>query len=272
MKLTNDQITTILILNKECVESKEIALKTNLPLKAIQGCLKNNKCKSVHSRNYFNVQIKHDYFETINTPEKAYLVGLLAADGNINKHSVRLRIHPKDKELVEFMCKEINWLKQPTVTKNGKDSKSVNVSIRSLKMVTSLINNHNFSYNKTYNNLFKDLGVYTRYFLLGLFDGDGSIFHSLFQRKSGRGIGRTEELYRFSYTGNTVTATEIVNYLQTQNIELKCYSLKKNTKIAYVHSTKIQELKNLQKYLYEGHNLGLKRKRDMFEEAVKFYS
>lgn len=272
MKLTSEQIDNILALNAKNVMSKDIATQVNLPLKAIRGCLKNSKRQSINSRNFFNVQVKHDYFDKIDTPEKAYLVGLLAADGNINKHSLRLRIHPKDKELVEFMCKELNWLKQPTITKNGVNSTSVNISIRSLKLVSALIKNHNFNYNKTYVNLFKDMGDLTRFFLLGLFDGDGSIFHSAFNRKSGKYQGKREELYRFSYTGNTSTANSIVDYLVTKGIELKVYSLKKNVKVSYVHTTKKQALIDLRQYLYDGHDLGLKRKRYMFDKAVKFYT
>jgi hypothetical protein len=53
--------------------------------------------------------IVHDYFHTIDNPRKAYLLGLLAADGNVLETTPRvtLELAMKDRELVEFFRDEV---------------------------------------------------------------------------------------------------------------------------------------------------------------------
>ena len=53
--------------------------------------------------------VRHDYFATIDSEIKAYVLGLLAADGNVimKPPRVSLELHEKDSELVELVCEEL---------------------------------------------------------------------------------------------------------------------------------------------------------------------
>jgi hypothetical protein len=271
MKITNEQSDLIIQMNKEFKTSDEISTVLNIDKKAIIKHLKNLKVKNITSRNFYNAQINHNYFDNIDTPEKAYILGLLASDGNLNRFRVRLRIHPKDRELVDFVAKEVNYLKDSKISKNSYNTEQIELGFTSVQMCNSLFK-LGFSHNKTYSDLFIDLGELTRFYLLGLFDGDGSIFYTKFDRKTGSRAGETIERYGFSYTGNTITGNNVRDYLQKQNINLNIQSLKKNPKICSVNLNRNREFGRLYNYLYEGHNLGLKRKRDKFKEAFDFYN
>lgn len=271
MKITAEQSELICSLNDIFKTSDEISTILDIPKSAIIKHLKNLKRKLITSKNFYNVQIKHDYFSCIDSPEKAYLLGVLASDGNISANMIRLRIHPKDIEMIHFMAKEINYLKEPRINKTSYGTLEAGLSIRSTLMKEDLFK-LGFSHNKTYSDLFIPLSEeLTRFYLLGLFDGDGSVFYTMVTTRTEHRFGETREKYRFSYTGNTITGTKIGEYLKTKGLDLKMYPLKKNPKICSLQVSRNSDMTTLYNYLYDGHNLGLKRKRDIFEQAVQFY-
>ena len=49
-----------------------------------------------------------DYFEKIDSPNKAYLLGFITADGAVVDNQISIEIKEKDSELLEFAKKEIN--------------------------------------------------------------------------------------------------------------------------------------------------------------------
>lgn len=53
--------------------------------------------------------VQHDYFQEIDTPAKAYILGLLTADGCITTGTgqLTLALHTKDRDAVEFMRDEL---------------------------------------------------------------------------------------------------------------------------------------------------------------------
>jgi biotin operon repressor len=272
MKIEKVQSELIKKLNSEYKTSDEISEQLGIPKQAIIKHLKNLKCKNITSKNFYNLQIKHDYFDNIDTPEKAYILGILASDGNIAKNMIRLRIHPKDIEIINFIRQEVNYLKEPRINKNSYGTKTASLSFRSSKIKDSLFR-LGFSYNKTYSNLFIPVtDNLTRYFILGLFDGDGSIFYTKFVRKSGPRSGEQIEKYRFSYTGNTITGNELKTYFDKLGIDLKLYPLKKNPKICSLQVSKNEDMIKLYNYLYENNQLGLQRKRELFKESFTYYN
>lgn len=53
--------------------------------------------------------IRHDYFHQIDTPEKAYVLGLIAADGNVRSDNGRLqlKLEVKDRSAVELVRDQV---------------------------------------------------------------------------------------------------------------------------------------------------------------------
>lgn len=54
--------------------------------------------------------LRPDYFSQIDTPVKAYVLGLMASDGNVatTKNGIGIKLHPKDTELVALVRDELS--------------------------------------------------------------------------------------------------------------------------------------------------------------------
>lgn len=119
---------------------------------------------------YFN----ESFFDVIDTEEKAYILGLIAADGyiDIEEKSVSLQLHSKD----EYILNKIKSLigdTAPLYKRKNKNSKTLTLS--SKKLVKSL-NLFGIVRNKTLSLSLPNLDTkFMKHFLRGYFDGDGWI-------------------------------------------------------------------------------------------------
>jgi hypothetical protein len=117
--------------------------------------------------------IRHDYFATLDTPKKAYILGLLASDGNVSSDQprVRLTLHAKDGALVEIVRDELAP-HSPLHRRRG----AVHFGVSSLQLVADLAR-YGIVPRKSYCLEWPDVLPPTLHwaFLLGYFDGDGSL-------------------------------------------------------------------------------------------------
>lgn len=110
-----------------------------------------------------------EYFKNIDTPNKAYYLGWAFTDGNISGNQYRLRVHKKDKEILEMFSKEL----RSTYPIYERDS-YVELDITSEIFVKHLIR-HGCTSRKTYNLRFPNISEDFLFdFIKGIFDGDGS--------------------------------------------------------------------------------------------------
>lgn len=122
----------------------------------------------------------YEYFKDINTEEKAYWLGFIYADGNVNKAQNTLRINLKSNDgghLVK-LNKSIGGNFNVRIYDEVHKDKSYPMSqilIYSTNMVKDLMS-HGVFPNKTDKITFPDLpDELIRHFIRGYFDGDGSI-------------------------------------------------------------------------------------------------
>ena len=127
--------------------------------------------------------VNDDYFKVIDSDDKAYWFGLLYADGYIQRKSgtndkIRFLLTKKDKYLVEQLRDELGDMPVRTYTQKGTGHKSVFFDLFSQEMVDDL-ESKNMTAPKNERvglPIIEDAFFYP--FLLGLFDGDGSIVTS----------------------------------------------------------------------------------------------
>lgn len=121
--------------------------------------------------------LDEDYFGTINTPNKAYLLGVLMADGCVwvrKPKSCYCRLEMKDKELVEFFRDEIR-ANYPIKKRTEKDTYYMTVC--SEKLFDSL-SKHGIVPRKTFITGYPEtLNGFDSDFIRGYLDGDGFIVH-----------------------------------------------------------------------------------------------
>jgi hypothetical protein len=118
--------------------------------------------------------LNENYFNKIDTKNKAYIVGFIFADGGLFKNYLNIGIHSKDISVLNFIKTELNY--------NGKlyyIKEYVKLTISSKQIINDL-NNIGIIENKTYLNdkLPNIPNEFFSSFLLGFFDGDGSIYKS----------------------------------------------------------------------------------------------
>ena len=167
--LTCEEISQTLFVSKNSVT--KMLKKRNV---RIRNCSETNRIYTLNEH----------YFDSIDTPNKAYLVGLLYADGcnHLEHHSITLSLQEEDRDVVEFMKKELNYGGPIRVNKlHNKNERYKNqcvLCINSIYMSERL----------------KQLGVVNAkslvltfpdwldeslypYFIAGYFDGDGCVHY-----------------------------------------------------------------------------------------------
>lgn len=214
-------------------------------------------------------ELKKDYFSTLDTIEKAYDLGFIAGDGNIQDSMIRLRIVKDDEEIINGFKSRVNYNKPNKYVKLKIGREQVHLEFRSTQMCKDLAR-YGIVPNKSMKIRLPNINDhYMRFYLLGLFDADGSIFYSSFLR-AGRKL--KQEQYRFSITTNMNMCRDIKTYLECiLPITLNIIPLKKNPNLGMLQVSRNCDMITICEYLYNDHSLGLTRKRDKFLEAKKFY-
>lgn len=122
---------------------------------------------------------RQDYFECINNQNKAYLLGLLWADGNVSKDLRKCTISFKkeDEEMINFFRLELGDVSSTRLIyyNNNRHSDAVALDICSKQLCFDL-ENQGVKPAKSYKNVTPNLpGSLISHFVRGLFDGDGNI-------------------------------------------------------------------------------------------------
>ena len=132
----------------------------------------------------YNDGLIENYFENIDSPNKAYLLGLLITDGCVftpkqGTPRIMLQLSKKDKDMVDAFKEEHKAPRKITI---GKRDNSSSISITSRKMALDL-SKYGVIPHKTFCTIFPDIDKrFYPDFIRGVFDGDGS----LVVRKNGR--------------------------------------------------------------------------------------
>jgi len=153
----------------------EVGVNTKLDIKSLR------KKKIIYP-------IDESYFELINTPDKAYILGLLFADGCMYEFNGRKQIKLKltDIDLLELVKEKMNYIKplNNNKRKSDKHKHSKTLIICNGKIYDDLISLGCYK-NKTFNcELPKLDDQYMGDFLRGFFDGDGCIYVGIDKRNN----------------------------------------------------------------------------------------
>lgn len=133
------------------------------------------------------IQLNEDYFESIDTPAKAYYLGFIAGDGylryreKMNIYILRIELHVKDVDILEKFKKDLESEHTITLSKRFDkkfqvERESCIIEISNEKLCTDIIKN-GVGMNKSKElDLPKMSDYLMRYYIRGLTDSDGSWF------------------------------------------------------------------------------------------------
>lgn len=137
------------------------------------------------THNQFNSEaLNVDYFEKIDTPEKAYWIGFLATDGCVSENSrISLSLNANDADSVYQLANTLgvpHFVKERTVTHDGalaksKTSHRIGLRFTSQKMAQDLAREGIVPRKTKILELSPCANVYPQAYLRGYLDGDGSV-------------------------------------------------------------------------------------------------
>lgn len=203
--------------------------------------------------------INDNFFSTEN-PEMAYILGFLAADGTVRKHSneVKVTLARKDRELLE----KIQYLLQTNypiiddTTSKGYDISTLGFSSRQIKQDLAL---YGIVPNKTFTFCFP-LNLSKQYwidFIRGYFDGDGTICTAA-------------KALRFSICGaRRETLETIINYFEELGVPKVSIQIRQGINPLYYFQYSSKAVRQIYNILYYPNCLCLKRKFDIYSELMK---
>ena len=217
--------------------------------------------------------LNEHYFDVIDTPNKAYILGLFYADGynSLDKQTIRLQLQYTDKDILENIRHELNSEKplkfikcSDKVASNGFISKDMYqlefYSSHICKTLEKLGMVQNKSLILTFPTLL-DKSLYS-HFIRGYFDGDGS-FCPHYTKK-----GWFQALATITSTESFCNdCLEIIR--NETGIGGGIYDASSHngiTKIISISGT--NQLKKFFKWLYKDAELYMKRKHDLYEQYL----
>jgi intein-encoded DNA endonuclease-like protein len=220
----------------------------------------NNKRKNRYNLN-------ENYFSSIDNQNKAYILGLLYADGFVgDSHFNNIVLSMKDKELVELVGKKIEFTGEVRKCKKGGFENSTEgyvLNFSSEKMANNLREWGMFP-NKSLvlNELPKIKEELYRHFIRGYFDGDGSIVlsqHSSYHKVGGQIKKYVYPSYYFMLLGTKEFLLMIVDKMNLQYFRID------DTKTDAIKSLRVNAkcvFNSIFSYMYDDAEMYLQRKYD----------
>lgn len=219
--------------------------------------------EAVHTRQDFD--LKQDYFSTIDTEGKAYLLGYLLADGNVyypeqGNPKLRMQLHVKDISVLEFMRSELNSVNTIQYnTRNGEFDDTCTFCVTSQQLVQDLAQ-YGMVPAKTYKLHLPTLPEpYMQHMLRGYFDGDGSVIF-------------TDNCKAVDFSGMPYSLQQVQKYfMQTLGVsekEIYTHESEYTDGNVYIDSAHIMwggrnEYGAILDYLYKDATIYLQRKYDL---------
>ena len=217
-RITESQVTDIVSSYSTCT-AKELASKHKLSKRYILKLWAKHGMKGKSRRKY---AVDLNYFATIDSPDKAYFLGFIAADGCVRKpvHGplvLAIRVSSKDEEILVSFLKhlrsDIPVHHSPYTTPWNKAIKEASYVYVIGDKICGDLAKHNVVQRKTQDYEPTPLpDSLMPHFTRGYFDGDGTIY------KVGTKGGNAPSDYRLAIAVNNKTGCFFQRYLEGENI------------------------------------------------------
>lgn len=212
--------------------------------------------------------VDNNYFKIIDTPQKAYWLGFLYADGCVHENGTNLLLAPLDEDHLELYKKHINFtgrVERYYLKDEHKTHKHSIVRVRNKEFRQNLINKGCVE-RKTFKLTFPSSDIVPdkliSHFIRGYFDGDGSVWNSQSLNKQNNKV--------YAKIGVSITSSDRFIYslqklLQERFSIGSAISKHPDSKGISILSLSSQEnILKFRKVIYKGAKVFLKRKREKY--------
>lgn len=266
-KLNDEQVKEICNLYKNGLSSLKIARKFNVSYQTILKKLEENnveiRSNEINSRKY---NVNHDYFDEIDTEEKAYWLGFIYADGYITISNkgwkyFGVSVSTKDVEILKKLNESLDSNYEIKTYKSngyGNGNEYCRLLICSKKIVDDLMK-HGVLKNKT--NILKPPKIkyeLIRHFIRGYIDGDGSIF-------------RSSNGFNLTIVGTEDILNYIIDYFIENNLiknRVKICERRKGQTVKYFKCGGNLQVERILNHIYNNSNIYLERKFNVYKELL----
>lgn len=231
------------------------------------GANKNSVRRFLKSRGFnfskAKYQIDETYFDTIDTQEKAYILGFLYADGNHiaknGKYTIRLNIHNKDIQILYDINKLLNHNKPIRLYKQMSELEIANKHVSQKMIGYGLMPNKTFSL--TFPEWMPDNLKW--HFIRGYFDGDGSVY-----------ITKPYAKMKSPSCGVSIVGTEFfcvsLGHILKEELDINTYMRsrhpERNTTTRQIYIGGNRQAKKFLDRIYLGASMYLARKYDIYHK------
>lgn len=242
---------------KNGISSTILATKYNITFSAIIYILKKYGIK--RDNKYNNLNLIRNYWDNIDTFDKAYFLGFLITDGNVYKNEIRLTLKNDKSE-----SKILNTFKKYTKNenkllinfrnRNNKQTSEITFHTKCSEWVNALANYLVISNKTNIVELPKLNKNLMSHLLRGLIDGDGCISY---------------KSHYINFCGNQKIVTQVRDYF-VQELHVKNNKVIQINKTLYsIQWANIQDIITIGNYLYnDKHDCYLERKFNNFNIIV----
>jgi predicted DNA-binding protein YlxM (UPF0122 family) len=203
-----------------------------------------------------------NFFDDIDSEEKAYWLGFLMADGSIRDYMIRLGLGRKDKDHLEKFIVSLGSNRkvedyEQAYSKGGKVHKMSRLIINSAHMRKKL-RSHGLSERKSLNEVLPELAPeMISHFIRGYFDGDGCFTHGIRDRGG--------EYCSVQLLGGQKYLEEIKQVINNRDISANVYH--KNNDLYVLSMAHNQGIEFL-KYIYKDATIYLDRKFEKYQAYI----
>lgn len=244
----------------------DVATKFNLSRPTISKILKD--VPRYTKAKIKNPSLKEDFFDIIDSEEKAYFLGLLISDGNVFKDdtgrqaSISITLDLKD----EYMLLKFKEILNAS-TNIGHDGRGCGqLAVRSNIMAKDL-EKYGIIPRKSFSTFLPNIDdKYMNHLIRGIFDGDGSIRAT-----------QTEVQNRFAhyigFCGSHPLMSQISDYCKKLNLSTipKVYDYKDKA-LSDIKIQSIQDMYTFGEWIYKDATIYLTRKKEIYDQFKLHYN
>lgn len=272
---SDNETKQIIQLYNDGLTSLKICTLFRTSKKTILDLLRNNNVLIRPNGSVRKYSLDEYYFNTIDTPNKAQILGMLFADGCLVEcnNSIQIQLSEKDKDYLDFIKRELKTNK-PLVEKKSKKfispsnkreyirNKSFCLTIRSMTLYNSCLNLGLISRKSSSITKLPDIPIqFLKSFILGFFEGDGNVYYNKKCRVS-----------RFNILCQENIGDEIIKIIKeyTGVILQKRFwgKTKKHLNLFYIETQKKRDIEILFEWLYKDSEFYMERKHHIFKNII----